>query len=100
MIRRKARSTRVRSSAASDVYKRQEVVLRELDQLKRKRTDRRVRYHGRKATRMLFEASRGGRLLDGVTLVNGSLLRVDPGRDFEDAPPELDLSRGDDQILA
>ena len=77
-----------------------EVVLRELDQLKRKRTDRRVRYHGRKATRMLFEASRGGRLLDGVTLVNGSLLRVDPGRDFEDAPPELDLSRGDDQILA
>lgn len=77
-----------------------EVVLRELDRLKRKRTDRRTRYHGRKATRILFDASRNGRLLDGVTLDNGSLLRVDPRREYEDVPPELDLKRGDDQILA
>jgi tetratricopeptide (TPR) repeat protein len=76
------------------------VVLKELDNLKRRRTDRRVRYHGRKATRILFEISQNGRLLDGVTLSNGSVLRVDPTEEFIDAPGDLDLKRIDDQILA
>ena len=76
------------------------VVLKELDNLKRRRTDRRVRYHGRKATRILFEISQNGRLLDGVTLSNGSVLRVDSTEEFPDAPGDLDLKRIDDQILA
>ncbi len=76
------------------------VVLNELDRLKRRRTDRRVRYHGRKATRLLFEISQNGRLLDGVSLANGSVLRVDAREEFGDLPAELDLQRTDDQILA
>ena len=76
------------------------VVLKELDKLKRRRADRRVRYHGRKATRLLFEISQNGRLLDGVTLSNGSILRVDAQDEFPDAPGDLDLQRTDDQILA
>lgn len=76
------------------------VVLRELDDLKRKRTDARVRYHGRKATRVLFDASRNGRLMDGVNLPNGAILRVDAAEQFDDPPTDLDLSRADDVILA
>lgn len=76
------------------------VVIRELDKIKRQRADRRVRYHGRKATRLLFELSRHGRLVDGVTLANGSVLRVDETSDFAHAPDDLDLERPDDQILA
>lgn len=76
------------------------VVLKELDSLKRRRADRRVRYHGRKATRILFDVSQNGRLLDGVTLPNGSMLRVDATDDFPDVPGDLDLQRTDDQILA
>lgn len=76
------------------------VVLRELDDLKRRRTDRRVSYHGRKATRLLFEVSKNGRLLDGITLENGSTLRVDPTEEFDQLPPDLDLGRPDDLIIA
>ena len=76
------------------------VVLRELDSLKSRRTDRRVRYHGRRATRMLFDASRNGHLLTGVALPNGSVLRVDGTETFDDLPADLDLKRADDQILA
>ncbi|MCJ7797466.1 MAG: PIN domain-containing protein [Thermoleophilia bacterium] len=76
------------------------VVLKELDDLKRKRTDARVRFNGRKATRVLFDASRNGRLVDGVHLPNGAILRVDATDHFDDPPPALDLSRADDIILA
>jgi len=76
------------------------VVLKELDDLKRKRTDARVRFHGRKATRVLFDASRNGRLMDGVRLPNGAILRVDATEQFDDPPADLDLSRADDIILA
>jgi tetratricopeptide (TPR) repeat protein len=76
------------------------VVLRELDELKRKRSDARIRFHGRKATRLLFEISKHGRLLDGIPLHNGSVLRVEPTEEFEDAPGELDLARPDDLIIA
>ena len=76
------------------------VVLKELDSLKGRRTDRRVRFHGRRATRMLFDASRNGHLLTGVALPNGSILRVDSTESFDDPPADLDLKRADDQILA
>lgn len=76
------------------------VVIAELDKIKRRRTDPRVRFHGRKATRLLFELSQQGRLVDGVHLANGSLLRIDEMVDLDDPPPELDLKRPDDQILA
>ncbi len=75
-------------------------VITELDKIKRQRADRRVRFHGRKATRMLFDLSQQGRLAEGVTLSNGSLFRVDEATDFGDAPDGLDLRRIDDQILA
>lgn len=76
------------------------VVLRELDQLKRKRSDARIRFHGRKATRLLFEVSKNGRLLDGIPLDNGSVLRVDSTEEFEGVPGDLDLARPDDLIIA
>ena len=76
------------------------VVLDELDALKHRREDRRLRYHGRKATRLLFEVTREGRLLEGVKLENGALLRVERGEEPPGTPPELDLRRADDQILA
>ncbi|GAB4251405.1 MAG: hypothetical protein Kow00129_12250 [Thermoleophilia bacterium] len=76
------------------------VVLKELDRLKRRGTDRRIRYHGRKATRLLFEASQNGRLIDGVPLANGSILRVDASDEFGDLPSDLNLERTDDIILA
>ncbi len=75
-------------------------VIMELDKIKRQRSDRRVRFHGRKATRLLFELSQQGRLAEGVTLSNGSLFRVDEATDFGDVPDGLDLRRVDDQILA
>jgi len=76
------------------------VVIEELDKIKRRRADRRIRFHGRKATRLLFELSQHGRLVDGIRLVNGSLVRIDEMHDMGDQPPELDLKRPDDQILA
>lgn len=76
------------------------VVIAELDKIKRRRTDRRVRFHGRKATRLLFELSQQGRLVDGVQLPNGSLLRIDEMVDLGDPLPDLDPKRPDDQILA
>lgn len=75
-------------------------VLRELDDLKRKRSDARIRFHGRKATRVLFDATRNGRLIDGVHLPNGAVLRVEATEQFDDLPADLDLSRTDDIILA
>lgn len=75
-------------------------VITELDKIKRQRSDRRVRFHGRKATRLLFELSQQGRLAEGVMLSNGSLFRVDEATEFSDVPEGLDLRRIDDQILA
>lgn len=75
-------------------------VLRELDDLKRKRSDARIRFHGRKATRVLFDATRNGRLIDGVRLPNGAVLRVEATEQFDDLPADLDLTRTDDIILA
>jgi tetratricopeptide (TPR) repeat protein len=76
------------------------VVIHELDKIKRQKADRRVRFHGRKATRLLFELSKQGRLVDGVVLPNGSVLRVDETSEFSEAPDDLDLRRPDDRILA
>ena len=75
-------------------------VLRELDDLKRKRSDARIRFHGRKATRVLFDATRNGRLIDGVHLANGAVLRVDATEQFDEPAADLDLTRTDDIILA
>lgn len=76
------------------------IVLKELDDLKRRKSDPRVRYNGRRATRLLYEVSKDGRLSNGVTLENGALLRVDATEGFERLPAGLDLARIDDQILA
>ncbi len=76
------------------------IVLKELDDLKRRKSDPRIRFNGRRATRLLYEVSKNGHLSDGVTLENGALLRVDATQDFERLPAGLDLSRIDDQILA
>jgi hypothetical protein len=75
------------------------VVIDELDKIKRKRMDRRVRFHGRKATRLLFELSQKGRLVDGIQLDNGSRLRIEESGSSGDIPSELDPDRPDDQIL-
>jgi tetratricopeptide (TPR) repeat protein len=76
------------------------VVIDELDRIKRKRMDRRVRFHGRKATRLLFELSQKGRLVDGIQLDNGSRLRIEEFDPAGELLPDLDPGRPDDQILA
>jgi tetratricopeptide (TPR) repeat protein len=76
------------------------VVIKELDDLKRRRADARIRYNGRRAARLLYEVSKNGNLASGVTLENGALLRVDSTDDFPELPNDLDLGRVDDQILA
>jgi tetratricopeptide (TPR) repeat protein len=76
------------------------VVLDELDALKHRREDRRLRYHGRIATRLLFDLTRDGHLLDGVELENGATLRLDRQEETGEAASDLDLRRADDRILA
>jgi tetratricopeptide (TPR) repeat protein len=76
------------------------VVLTELDALKHRREDRRIRYHGRRATRLLYELTRRNGLLEGVELENGATLRLDREEEPPDTLAELDLRRADDRILA
>jgi tetratricopeptide (TPR) repeat protein len=76
------------------------VVLDELDALKHRREDRRLRYHGRRATRLLYELTRDGGMRDGVQLENGAVLLLDRQEGPPDEHPELDLRRADDRILA
>ncbi len=77
-----------------------ETVLGEIDKLKTQRVDPDLRFRGRQVSRMLFELSEKGRLVDGVELPNGGTVRVVPLSSEIDLPEGLTGRNADDRILA
>ena len=77
-----------------------EVVLGELDKLKISRTDADVRFRGREVSRLLFELSENGSLLEGVELPDGGTLRVVPFHSDMTMPEGFSSRNTDDRILA
>ena len=77
-----------------------ETVLGELDKLKTSRVDPDLRFRGREVSRMLFELSEQGSLLDGVELPDGGTLRVVPYDSDTTLPEGLSPRNADDRILA
>lgn len=77
-----------------------ETVLGELDKLKTSRVDPDLRFRGREVSRILFDLSEQGSLIDGVDLPDGGRLSVAP-LDIESQLPEgLATRNADDRILA
>lgn len=77
-----------------------ETVLGELDKLKVTRVDPDLRFRGREVSRVLFDLSEQGSLIEGVELPDGGRLRVVPlDTDFE-LPEGLSARNSDDRILA
>jgi tetratricopeptide (TPR) repeat protein len=77
-----------------------ETVLGEIDKLKTQRVDPDLRFRGRQVSRMLFELSENGRLVDGVELPNGGTVRVVPLSSDIELPDGLTGRNADDRILA
>ena len=77
-----------------------ETVLGELDKLKTARVDPDLRFRGREVSRLLFEFSEGGSLIDGVELPEGSRLRVVPFDSSVSLPDGVGTRNADDRILA
>jgi cytochrome c-type biogenesis protein CcmH/NrfG len=78
-----------------------ETVLGELDKLKTARVDPDLRFRGREISRILFDLSEEGSLIDGVDLPDGGRLRVAPfDNDNGTLPEGLGTRNSDDRILA
>ena len=77
-----------------------ETVLSELDKLKTARVDPDLRFKGREVSRILFELSEKGRLIDGVALAEGGSLRVAAFDPDQGMPEGLSARNADDRILA
>jgi tetratricopeptide (TPR) repeat protein len=77
-----------------------ETVLGELDKLKTSRVDPDLRFRGREVSRLLFELSEQGSLVDGVDLPDGGRMRVAPSDTEGVFPEELSPKNADDRILA
>jgi len=77
-----------------------ETVLGELDKIKTSRVDPDLRFRGREVSRMLFELSEQGSLIDGVELPDGGTLRVAPYDSDAKMPEGLSPRNSDDRILA
>lgn len=77
-----------------------ETVLGEIDKLKVSRVDPDLRFRGREVSRMLFEFSENGSLIDGVTLPDGGTIRVVPLDSDISLPEGLATRNADDRILA
>lgn len=77
-----------------------ETVLGELDKLKTARVDPDLRFRGREVSRLLFELSEDGSLIEGVDLPDGGRLRI-ATLDSDKALPEgLSTRNADEKILA
>jgi hypothetical protein len=76
-----------------------ETVLGELDKLKTSRVDPDLRFRGREVSRMLFEYSEQGSLVDGIELPDGGFLRVAPFEPERELPEGLASRNADDRIL-
>jgi hypothetical protein len=77
-----------------------ETVLGELDKLKTSRVDPDLRFRGREVSRILFELSEQGSLIEGVDLPDGGRLRVVPLDSDLSMPDGLTTRNADDRILA
>ena len=77
-----------------------ETVLGELDKLKTARVDPDLRFRGREISRILFDLSEEGSLVDGVELPDGGTLRVAPFESDVELPSGLQTRNADDRILA
>ena len=77
-----------------------ETVLGEIDKLKVSRVDPDLRFRGREVSRMLFEFSENGSLIDGVALPDGGTIRVVPLDSDITLPEGLATRNADDRILA
>ena len=77
-----------------------ETVLGELDKLKTARVDPDLRFRGREVSRILFELSEEGSLIEGVDLPDGGRLRVAPFENDGDLPNGLQTRNADDRVLA
>ena len=77
-----------------------ETVLGELDKLKTARVDPDLRFRGREVSRILFDLSEEGSLVDGVDLPDGGRLRVAPFEPDTDLPAGMQTRNADDRILA
>jgi cytochrome c-type biogenesis protein CcmH/NrfG/rRNA-processing protein FCF1 len=77
-----------------------ETVLGELDKLKTARVDPDLRFRGREVSRILFDLSEEGSLVEGVALPDGGSLRVAPFDSDTALPEGLSARNADDRILA
>ncbi|MRR11998.1 hypothetical protein EG835_05895, partial [bacterium] len=77
-----------------------ETDLGELDKLKTSRADPDLRFRGREVSRMLFDLSEQGSLIEGVELPDGGTLRVAPLEADVVLPEGLATRNADDRILA
>jgi Flp pilus assembly protein TadD len=77
-----------------------ETVLGEIDKLKVSRVDPDLRFRGREVSRMLFEFSENGSLIEGVSLPDGGTIRVIPLESDASLPEGLGTRNADDRILA
>jgi len=77
-----------------------ETVLSELDKLKTSRVDPDLRFRGREVSRLLFDLSEQGNLVEGVALSEGGRLRVAPLLGDTVLPESLSVRNADDRILA
>jgi tetratricopeptide (TPR) repeat protein len=77
-----------------------ETVLGELDKLKTARVDPDLRFRGREVSRLLFDLSEEGSLVEGVDLPDGGRLRVAPFEPDTELPSGLQTRNADDRILA
>ena len=77
-----------------------ETVLGEIDKLKTSRVDPDLRFRGREVSRMLFDLSEDGSLVDGVDLPDGGRLRIVPLDSDAVLPEGLSTRNADDRILA
>ncbi len=77
-----------------------ETVLGELDKLKTSRADADLRFRGREISRILFELSEQGSLINGVELPDGSRMRVVPFDSDVTLPDGMTSRNADDRILA
>jgi cytochrome c-type biogenesis protein CcmH/NrfG len=78
-----------------------ETVLGELDKLKTARVDSDLRFRGREISRILFDLSEEGSLIEGVDLPDGGRLRVAPFENDSGSLPEgMNTRNSDDRILA
>jgi len=77
-----------------------ETVLGELDKLKTARVDPDLRFRGREVSRILFELSEEGSLIEGVELPDGGRLRVAPFENDGTLPDGFQTRNADDRVLA